>query len=84
MASPGMGFLPHNLKLMLGYIYKCSVRQNLSGSIVSDKVTSTATIPCHEVQSQVDDDLQKFVSMLSLHSEENKDFEQRQCYQVSQ
>ena len=44
MVDPEVGFLPSDLRLMLGYLYKRSVRQNLSNKIQTDTLKSTSEI----------------------------------------
>ena len=44
MVDPDIGYLPSDLGMMLGYLYKRSVRQNLTNKIISDKLKTTATM----------------------------------------
>ena len=41
MMDPEISFLPSDLSLMLGYLYKRSIRKNLTDQIVSHKQEST-------------------------------------------
>lgn len=42
LVDPDVTFLPTDLSLMLGYLYKRSIRNNLTEGIRSDKDLSTA------------------------------------------
>ena len=77
MVDPEIGFLPSDLRLMLGYLYKRSVRQNLHGRIVSDKIKSTNSMTTAAVDNVVENDLKMFSKMFSMHDDENYDTELR-------
>ena len=83
MVDPNIGFLPSDLRLMLGYLYKRSVRQNLQDRIVSDKIKSISELTVEEVKEKVEEDLQMFASLFQMHEENNFDAELRQQYTVT-
>ena len=83
MVDPDIGYLPSDLGMMLGYLYKRSVRQNLTGKIISDKLKTTATMTQTEVDNRVEEDLKLFASLFTMHDDGNYDAELRHRYCVS-
>ena len=83
MVDPEVGYLPSDLSLMLGYLYKRSIRKNLSDQIVTDKMSTTQHIGAGELIDQIGDDYNRFVSLFHLHDDASYDKELRQKYRIA-
>ena len=77
MVDPEVGYLPTDLSLMLGYLYKRSIRKNLSDQIVSDKIKSTQNMAVSELHDKIDNDYSRFASLFHLHDDASYDKELR-------
>lgn len=82
MVDPEIGFLPSDLSLMLAYLYKRSVREQLSDKIKSHKLDSTQDMTTAELFEHVVHDLNRFTDLFHLHDDGNFDIELRTRYRV--
>lgn len=73
MIDPEVGYLPSDLSLMLGYLYKRSVRENLQDQITSHKLESTQEMTTKELFERVIHDFDRFTDIFHLHDDGNFD-----------
>ena len=82
LVDPEVTFLPTDLSLMLGYLYKSSIRSNLTEGIKSDKnetLVGKTPLECYE---EIVSDIEKFTGLFHLHDDASFDVELRQKYRI--
>ena len=82
MVDPEVGYLPSDLGLMLGYLYKRSIRKNLQDQISSDKIGSTQNMTSTDLHDSIAADYKRFTSLFHLHDAARYDQELRQKYRI--